>query len=61
MAMYAFHVMFNGVNGGEVRMGVQIICVMVVIIKYGLFFVSGVAILGCKLVQWVVWLLCFLS
>ena len=49
MAMYVFHVMFNGFNGGEVRMGFQIICVMVVIIKHGLFFASGVAILVCKL------------
>ena len=58
--MYAFHVVFYGVSGDVVGKGVQIICVMFIIIKDGLFFVSGVAILGCKLVKWVVWLLCFL-
>ena len=56
--MYAFHVVFNGVSGGEVRISVQIICIIVIVIEDALFFCVSVAVLGCKLVKWVVWLLC---
>ena len=56
VGMYVFHVVFTGVGGDEVWVSVMIIW-EVVVVEDSLFLVSGVAILGCELVQWVIWML----
>ena len=55
MCVFVFHVVFNCGGGGECQ-DYMCSCYRC---RDSLFLVPEVAILGCELVKWVVWLLCF--
>ena len=42
--MYGFHVEFDRFFSGGIRWGVEVCGVVIVVIKYGLFFMSGVVL-----------------
>ena len=42
LSVYCFHVLFDGLVGGVFRSGVNVVCVVVVVLEEFLLLVSGV-------------------
>lgn len=58
--MYLFHVCFDCLVRDCVWVGVDVCCVIVVV-EYGLLLLADAGWLLGEFVQWMLWVLCFLS
>ena len=59
--VYQFEVGLDEVFADEVRFHVNVDCVIVVVVKDCLFFMSFILYENCKFVKWMFWMLAFLS
>ena len=50
MGVYLFHVVINSVGGGGILGSVKVVCVVVFVVKNGLFLVSWFGVLCFELV-----------
>ena len=61
VTVYQFEVGLDEVFADEVRFCVNVDCVIVVVVKDCLFFVSFILCENCEFVKWMCWMLAFLS
>ena len=61
VTVYQFEVGLDEVFADEVRFRVNVDCVIVVVVKDCLFFVSCILCENCEFVKWMCWMLAFLS
>ena len=61
VTVYQFEVGLDEVFADEVRFHVNVDCVIVVVVKDCLFFMSFILCENCEFVKWMCWMLAFLS
>ena len=61
VTVYQFEVGLDEVFADEVRFRVNVDCVIVVVVKDCLFFMSFILCENCEFVKWMCWMLAFLS
>ena len=61
VTVYQFEVGLDEVFADKVRFRVNVDCVIVVVVKDCLFFVSFILCENCEFVKWMCWMLAFLS
>ena len=61
VTVYQFEVGLDEVFADEVRFHVNVECVIVVVVKDCLFFMSFILCENCEFVKWMCWMLAFLS
>ena len=61
VTVYQFEVGLDEVFTDEVRFRVNVDCVIVVVVKDCLFFMSFILCENCEFVKWMCWMLAFLS
>ena len=61
VTVYQFEVALDEVFADEVRFHVNVDCVIVVVVKDCLFFMSFILCENCEFVKWMCWMLAFLS
>ena len=61
VTVYQFEVGLYKVFADEVRFRVNVDCVIVVVVKDCLFFMSFILYENCEFVKWMCWMLAFLS